>query len=42
MYAAVWTSMVYTVTTAAAGMHILSGYDHCGTDVLTLSYGLEA
>lgn len=42
MYAAVWTPLVYAVTTAAAGMRILSGYGHCGTDVLTLSYGLEA
>ena len=29
MYAAVWTPLVYAVTTAAAGMRILSAYGHC-------------
>jgi hypothetical protein len=42
MCAAVWTLLVYAVTTAAAGMRILSGYGHCGTEFLTLSRGLEA
>jgi hypothetical protein len=37
MYALVWTTLVNAFTTAAAGMRILSGYGHCGTDVLTLS-----
>jgi len=30
MYAAVWTPLVYAVTTAAAGMPFLSGYGHSG------------
>ena len=36
MCATVWTALVCAVTTAAAGMRVLSGYDHCGTGVLTL------
>jgi hypothetical protein len=42
MYAAVWTPLVYAFTTAAAGMRVFFWFFHCGTDVLTLSYGLEA